>query len=328
MTSSVFDILRCSICTGGLSRDGDYLICASCWAMFPIVGDIAVLLTEDDRPEISGQTGGHERQRASVDIRPGFMFVSNESSLPDLRAVYEKAASEGKAMRLLRTDAFPETRYTSAELDRALQSGRERVVDHSRAQSSRCILNWPSGWGYSLHHLMSQVSQEALVVAMDADFRTLASIQHYYDGKGLPADVLFVAANALKMPFRDGVFQSVIAADGSIETENADGCLAEIHRVLEDGGWVSIAGDVYTEGSASMAAAEYWGLDSLATTDKLRSSMTRIGFTNITHEVLYEGLDRDDGSIDDEERCPLPARGDWFQHIAAAGQRLQRRSSP
>jgi hypothetical protein len=48
--------------------------------------------------------------------------------------------------------------------------------------------------------------------------------------------------------------------------------------------------------------------------------MKNIGFSNIEYEILFEGYDTD-LNTPDEDRCPLPARGDWYQQIVASGQK-------
>jgi hypothetical protein len=69
-----------------------------------------------------------------------------------------------------------------------------------------------------------------------------------------------------------------------------------------------------------MKIAERLGLDSLVTKNKLEAAMRFIGFKNLEYDVLFEGHDVD-LDTPDEERCPLPARGDWFCRIVASGQK-------
>ncbi len=132
--------------------------------------------------------------------------------------------------------------------------------------------------------------------------------------------MLFVVADARNMPFKDNVFQSVTAWGGTVEIENADAGFEETFRVLENNGWFGASGEQYKENSPSMRIAEQIGVSSLVTKNKLEAAMKRIGFRNPQHEVLFEGYDIDD-NLSDEERCPLPARGDWYQYIVASGQK-------
>lgn len=321
MASDAFDMLRCPVCRHDLSHDADYLICAGCWIKFPIVEGIAILMTENDRSDVGRQALGHECFRSSADALPGLMVVSDELPPPLIRSIYEEAASEGRRTELFRTGVFARSHNVPDELDRALQSSTEKAIEMSQARSARCVLNWPTGWGHGLYRLTSQVRDDAVIVAMDANFKTLATIKPYFDSRGTSENILFVTANALNMPFRDGVFQAAVLLDGSLQMERADACLAETYRVMASGGRVGINGDVYREWSPSMAIAEYWSMDSLATAARLEGEMRRIGFTNITHEVLFQGSDVIQHNLDEEERSLLPAPGDWFQHIAAGGQK-------
>jgi ubiquinone/menaquinone biosynthesis C-methylase UbiE len=202
-------------------------------------------------------------------------------------------------------------------LNAAIEKSRDEIVELSRAKSAGRILDWPTGHGYCLHYLANQVSPETLVVALDINYRFMAEIKPYYDKHGLSDKMLFVVADARKMPFKDNVFQAVTAWGGTCEIANAEAGCRETLRVLEDNGWFGLSGDQYKEGSASLEIATRLGLDSLVTRDRLETAMKRIGFGDLEYSILFEGYEPW-SEVPEEDRCPLPARGDWFQNIVAS----------
>jgi SAM-dependent methyltransferase len=219
------------------------------------------------------------------------------------------------------TGILPDDPGTPKDLRAALDKSRDRIVDLSRAASAKRVLDWPTGPGYCLRSLANHVAPETLVVALEVNLRMLAWIKPYYDEKGFTENMLFVAADARRMPFKDGVFQSVTALGGSVEIAEAEAGVRETYRVLNVNGWFALSGEQYREDSPSMKVAERLGFDSLATKNRLQTAMQGIGFKNLQHEVLYEGYDIDPVSTPDEERCPLPAPSDWFQTVVASGQK-------
>lgn len=318
ISESKISILQCPICKDSLSQEGNYLVCISCKSAFPVIDNIAVFLTKDDLSDFASQAWGSELQSW------GFTYVSNEEPIENLQKIYEEATTEGKTMRLYNTGVFPSDPSISDELSRAVANSRDEIVNLSNAKSAKRILDWPTGPGCCLHHLANQVEPETLVVALDVHFRTLAHIKPYYDKFGLSDNMLFVVADARKMPFKDNVFQAVTAMGGTVEIADADIGLRETFRVLEDSGWFGVSGDQYTENSPSMEIAERLGLGSLATRNRFEAAMERTGFKNLQYEVLFEGFDIVSDNLPDEERCPLAARGDWFQHVVASGQKTIR----
>lgn len=314
---SKLSILQCPTCKGDLSQDGDYLICVGCHSRFPVIDDIVVLLTRDDLADFLSEPWGSELQEEWADCIPG--FASSGDAIEDLRRVHEGVTSRARA-RLLDTDVSTEDPGTPTEVDLAVDKTRDQIVRLSRAKSAKRILDWPTGGGACMERLASQTDPDALVVALDVDFRTMARIEPYYDEKGLSGKMLFVVADARRMPFKDGVFQSVTAWGGTAEIGNAEAGVKETYRVLESGGWFGITGDHYKENSPSMAVAERYGLDSVVTRARLEAAMDAIGFRNREYQVVWEGYDPWD-NLPDEDRCPLPARGDWSQHIVASGQK-------
>ncbi|MCE5323970.1 methyltransferase domain-containing protein [bacterium] len=330
ISESKLSILRCPVCKKDLCQEQNYLVCTDCHTKFPVIDNIVVFLTRDDLTNFLGEAWGSELKKENHGN-----FASNEDTPDYLESICKDAAKTVNRSRWLATaPGLSESERKKAEeatwpfidLDmpeeakKAIAKSRERVVELSRASSAKRVLDWPTGPGYCLHYLANHVSPQTLVVALDVNFGMLARRKIYFDEYGLSDNVLLVAADARNMPFVDNTFSSVTVWGGTIEIENAEAGFKETHRVLESGGWVGVSGDQYSENSASIEICKKLGLYSLATRNRLESTMKRIGFNNLEYEILFEGYDMD-LDTPDEDRCPLPARGDWYQHIAASVQK-------
>lgn len=318
--NSKIGILRCTVCQSDLSQDGDYLECAGCQARFPVIDGIVVMLTKEDVSAFVNEIWGGQLLREFVECFSGFKVASNGDPTEELREICRKSADRGKTTELYKTDIFPEDDDAPSDLNAAIRQSRDEVVRLSGVPTANSILDWPTGSGYCLHYLAKQANPNAIIVSLDINFRGLASIKPYYEKHGLADRMLFVAADARKMPFKDGVFQSVTAWGGICEIENAGAGFCETHRVLEPDGRFGASGDQYKEGSPSMEVAVKTGVSSLVLRKNLESTMTDIGFKDVRYDALWEGLDP---WVDEpeEERCPLPARGDWFQTLVVSGQK-------
>ena len=80
-----------------------------------------------------------------------------------------------------------------------------------------------------------------------------------------------------------------------------------------------MSGDQFREGSPSLCIADELGIGQVATADRLKSELKNIGFDMALYEVLYEGIDEDE--LPEDERCPLPAGGDWFAHAVVVARK-------
>lgn len=319
ISESKLSILQCPVCKGDLSEDGTYLVCNKCNAKFPVIGDIIVFLTKADLADFLNETWGNELQKEHSDVFPDFFFASNEDKLEDLQKMYDEATREGKASHWNMTGTFAKDPGHTEEQSQAIEDSKDEVVKLSRATSSKRILDWPTGYGACIKNLIKKVDPETLIVALDVNFRTMAKIKPYFDENGFSDNMLFIIADARKMPLKDNVFQSVtVWGAGEIARPNVG--FKESFRVLEEGGWVGTFADQYKESSPSMKIAENLDLGSVATRTRLESMMKLAGFKNLEYKMLYDGYDID-LDVPDEDRCPLPARGDWFQLIVASGQK-------
>jgi len=311
-------LLQCTICKSDLANGEDCLICQGCGARYPVVGDIVIMLTRDGLDSFTGETWGQELYKEARGFWPGFTYVCNETDPATLRKIFDEGSSEGRASKGIMTDepqgnwGLPDEEFAAAN------HSIGAMLQLCKVPSASTIVDWPTGWGTCLKQVVKQARPDALVAALEITFRTLAKIKPYYDDNGYSKNILFVVADARNLPLKDSVFQAATVW-GVNEIERPEAGFAETYRVLDSNAWVGTYGEQYAEGSASMQISERLGMASVGTRVRLESVMAGLGFRDLQYQVLFEGYDHDE--LPDEERCPLPARGDWFQCMVAAGQK-------
>lgn len=314
-------ILQCPVCQQRLAQlDERYLTCVHCAARFPVVRDIIVFLTGTRLSAFLGEAWGTELLKQNLMFFPDFTYASNEMPYAELEKIAEIGYREGEDNPWLMSGTRPEDLSMPEELRQAIRKDYESLFDLSRAAQAECILDWPTGYGACLTYLANHAAPQALIAALDVDFRKMATIKPYYDAKGFSDRMLFVVADVRNMPFTDNAFLAVTAFGVAGEIQHEDQAVCETYRILAPNGWFGLSSDLFRENSPSMEIAQRIGLDTLLTRERLDTAMQRTGFTSLEYHVNYEGYDTD-ADLTDEERCPLPARGDWFECVVAAGQK-------
>ncbi|MHB0935385.1 MAG: methyltransferase domain-containing protein [Armatimonadota bacterium] len=321
ITDRKLAILRCPVCRQRLEQAEErYVTCAGCAARFPVIRDIIVFLTGAKLSAFLNEAWGSELLKENTMFFLDFAYASNETPYAELEQIAETGYREGEDNPWLMSGTHPEDLSMPKELRLAIRKGYQSLFDLSHAGQAECILDWPTGYGACLMHLMNHAAPHTLVAALDIDFRKMATIKPYYDAQGFSDRMLFVVADARNMPFADGAFQAVAAFGGAGEVQDQDEGVRETYRVLAANGRFSLSSQLYREDSPSMQIAQRTGLDALLTRGRLDTALQCAGFTGLEYHVTYEGYDTDDG-LTDEERCPLPAQGDWFECVTAAGRK-------
>lgn len=311
MKDELLNILQCPTCSGTLLFNKT-VNCKKCGNNFLVVNDIIILLTLERLQGFLKESWGKELVKEKFGA-----FVHSNGTLSDLQKIADKAKSE--ALQKNKEYSNPDPSI-SKDLDEAINRSRDILAEKSHVKTAQKILDWPTGSGFFLDYLVNVIQSNTLVVATDINFGQLATTKAYLDQTRKGKNVSFIVCDARYMPFRNNVFQSVTSWGGTVEIPNSNLAVKESHRVLVEKGWFGISGDLYKENSESFRVAKELGLSSLATKQRLEKFLEQTKFANLSYDVLYEGFDKD-LSTPPEERCPLPAPGDWFSHIVASGQK-------
>ena len=119
------------------------------------------------------------------------------------------------------------------------------TVDYSKfpIKAGECVLDLGCGAG---RHAYEAYRRGARVVAADLDFKELPPVNGMFGAMLLegeaapPAGAAAVSADATNLPFPDGSFDAVIAAEILEHLPNDAAALSEIARVVRPGGTVAV----------------------------------------------------------------------------------------
>lgn len=307
---NIVKIFKCPSCCQSLRASGNDLTCESCDNAIPMVNGIPIFLSEQEAKdfftnEYFDMYIDDEHKQTAKELLNSTDYLS---SLNKLTAMIDEQSSQPSFMAW-----FDDIVEPDQELAEAIDKSVATLLDFSKIKNANLILDWPTGNGYFIRTAIKQMNDRAMIIAYDINFISLYRTKKYLENKGISDKVIFVIGDVRKMPFQDNSFDLVTAWGGTVEVPDADVACGESYRVLKPGGIFATDGSVYKEGSPSLEIAKTLNLHHLATEDKVLECFNQLGFKEIKTEIIYEGYDKDD--LPDEERCPLPARGDWFGSI-------------
>jgi hypothetical protein len=135
---------------------------------FPIVDGIIVFLTKDDLSGFLNDPWGGELQQEFLDCDPDFFFATNEDDIEVLQKICENEGEKAKKSRWALTDDLPDTETLGLpeEQRAAIDESRDEIAKLSRSSSANRVLDWPTGSGGCLKHLIHKVDRETLVVSL------------------------------------------------------------------------------------------------------------------------------------------------------------------
>lgn len=309
----VLNILVCPNCQSGLIEDGQYLICEKCNQRYPLIDDnIIVFLTKEDLNSFSSEGAGAEYIADDYGA-----FLTNETSIGQFNEIAQKEKEQAKEERakgnLYEDDSLPES------LSLALNKSRRILADKVGADKAKTILDCPTGPGSFLTDLVEVVSNNSVIFSTDINFGRLVRTREYLTGHSKSKNIVYVVSDALKLPFKNATFDA-ITSWGITDIPDQNALMGEFVDILKKGGKIGFSTDQYKEGSESMKIAEGLKIADVVTKEKIEELFKKVGLKNLEYEILWEGQDID-FDIPDEERCPLPARGDYYQFIVAVGEK-------
>lgn len=317
MNPEFLKILRCPACKKQLTEQKSSLVCTSCNNALPIIGGIAVFLSQKQLSDFFNQESLGKYLSEASKIKG--IIAKSENFIEGLKEIVAVVNMNDFQKKYAEETCQWEDDLNNPEAERANKRTTEIIAEKARITDARTILDWPSGKGCFLRTILDKVRQNTLIVCLDIDFVELASLKAFLQRGSKEQKILFVNADARQMPFNAEVFDAVTAWGGFIEVPDAPKAIAESFRVLAKNGCFAGDGEVYKENSESMKIAEKLRIDSLVSKEKIEKCLIDVEFKNIFLESVFEGYDKD--NLRDDERAPLPARGDWFGLVVAGGQK-------
>lgn len=308
------NLFRCP-CGGDFSESNDSLNCLSCIRSYPNINGIPVFLDQQEMISFfKKESIGHVYHSDMINE-----IIERKDFVRGLHEIYHHVSTD-EFQNNYEADMFDGWDDDMTEEQNSINQKRLILLsDLARVPSAKTILDWPTGNGVCLKAFIDRIPDDASVYALDIDFPRLASLKTYFERHKKGQGVTFVVGDARHMPFRNEMFEAIVSLGGFIEVPHADRAVKESFRVLSKNGWFACDGDVFHEDSPSMSIAKGLGNDFLATQERINACMHETGFRNISSELIYEGIDT--STLPDQERCPLPARGDWFGMVEVSGQK-------
>ena len=304
------DLLRCPSCGQTLNRDREGLRCRSGHRRFPTLENLVVLIdAEGLRSFLDTPLGKDLHAQADGG------YLTCEAAISALAGLVEDTArptsdQPGGGD----TPTYPD----DPALAKAVALAERKMAELADVSHRSPLLDMATGPGRFVESIASLLPSSSLLVCTEIRLQTIASTRRRLSSR-LRNPTLYVACDISTVPFRDGAFSAIAGCGALSEIADMARILRKCYRALRPGGILALTGDQYRDPSPSLQIAESLGVGSLATPQRLRASLQRAGFTVLEYVTTYEGLDTD--TLPDEERCPLPARGDWSAHCVVAARK-------
>lgn len=311
------EIFKCPDCGNDLIIDDQNFKCEKCGRIIPVIDDVSVFLSQKEIQDFF--TDEYLDIYCSDIYRESVKeLLKSENYIEGLKKMVEHVNSEGKMKEFI--GWFDVTDDTlDPKLAESIKKSVDVMIRLSNIKDANLSLDWPTGNGFLMRSAVKEMKDNATIIAFDVNFVTLCRTRKYLEAKGLANRIIFINGDVRNMPFKNNVFDLVTAWGGTIEVPNADIACGESYRVLKPEGTFVTDGDVFKENSQSLKIAESLNLHHLATKERMLECFNNLGFKDIKTETIMEDIDRD--TLPDEERCPLPAKGDWFSLVEIVGRK-------
>jgi ubiquinone/menaquinone biosynthesis C-methylase UbiE/uncharacterized protein YbaR (Trm112 family) len=307
------EIFKCPDCEGNLIIDGENMKCEKCERIIPVFDDVAVFLSQDEWRDFFGKNFNFENFIWDEE-KDFFKEVLEQSDyLKSIEMIDKYTNSEKNKKDFTEMIESSSTGVEDSENEKAILVANDKTVEKGLAGGAKMILDWPTGPGSCIRRIIKKIGKDSTVVSSEINLFSIFRLKKYLDSKGLSDNILFVNNDVIKMPFKNDIFDLVTVFGLTTEVPDSNKALSETYRVMKNNGIIVGNGEIYKEGSASIKIADEGNIGQLATKDRFLEEMHKIGFKDIDIEAAYEGYDTD--NLPDEERCPLPARGDWFSYV-------------
>lgn len=292
--------------------------CEKCERLFPIYNGVAIFISHEEWREffkvqcnldnyiIDEERTIFEKALAQDDYLEAIKMLGEFTETKENKALFTEMQNEG-------------TWLDDEEQQAAVWAGNRRTIELGNVPQAKMILDWPTGPGACIRGMVDKIAKDAVIVSSEINLLIIFRLKKYLESRGLADNILFVNTNVTKMPFKNDVFDLVTAFGLTIEVPDSGKALAETFRVMRSDGIIVGNGDFYREGSESIKIADEMNLGQIAARERFLKAARALGFKNIELETAWEGYDTDD--IPDEERCPLPARGDWSAYTVIRMER-------
>lgn len=199
--------------------------------------------------------------------------------------------------------------YSKQEL-KALKEEWDWMLSIVKKDKTSIHLDFATGTGRFLRNIVSQTKGE--IVALDNGYGTCLELVYFLKKINKYSNVSIVCADARKMPFKDGIFDSVSSWHGLDELKMGN-AIKESKRVLKDGDFLAVSGVYYQKESKSFLLAKKHHIN-FVTKKTIIQTLEKADFRNIEHKIFFCGKWN-------EKESYLPIFGDPYSIFAIKAQK-------
>jgi len=297
--------------------DETKLKCKECDEVIPIYNDVVIFLPHNDWKGFFGKNYNFENYTLDEDKNFFKKIASQNDYLEVIRMIDRYTDTENSKKSFI--DSIQSRDINDPVQEKAVLEADDLTIEKGRVEEKNLILDWPTGPGTCIRKLVNNISKDSLIVSSEINLLAIFRLKKYLESKDLTGNIIFVNNDVTKMPFRDNIFDLVTVFGLTVEVPNPDLALSETNRVMKKKSLLVGNGEMYNENSESVKIANEMNIGQLATQSRLLGKMRKLGFTNIDIEEHYSGHDTD--TLPDKERCPLPAKKDWFAYVVVKAEK-------
>lgn len=174
-----------------------------------------------------------------------------------------------------------------------------------KKNKSAIHLDFATGTGRFLRNIVPKTKGE--IIALDNGYGTCQELRCFLKKIRKYRKVSIICADARKMPFRNGVFDSVSSWHG-LDEPKMKKAIGEAQRVLKKGGYFVASGIHYQKGSKSFLIAKKHGIRFISK-EAVTHVLKKIGFRRTEYKVFFQGRWNEKGNY-------LPIFGDFYSTYA------------
>lgn len=171
-------------------------------------------------------------------------------------------------------------------------------------------LDFAIGTGRFLRNIFPRT--KGRIIALDNGYGTCLELQYFLKKIRKYNRVSIICADARKMPFKNGTFDSVSTWQGLDEPE-MEKAIKEAKRVLKKGGYLVASGIHYQKGSKSFSRARKHNIRFL-TKEMIIKTLRNVGFRKIEHKTFFRGRWNEKGDY-------LPIFNDFYSTYAVRAKK-------
>jgi len=204
------------------------------------------------------------------------------------------------------------TSYLSDDLKTALNNLTDKLVQSaldSCRESDNIVLDIASGMGRLILQLASKSPEKTIVIGTDVSEKPLRGAMNKAKKGTVYQKLSLIVTDAKHLAFKNEALSTISSNFGFDNIPETILALNETFRVLKPNGKAIFSSIWLRENSKSIKLAEKYGVGQIASENRLKKSLEKIGFKLDWIEEIYSGV------WPHNPMDLLPVQGDEFSHV-------------